>query len=128
MQEYDEEYQRNHEEFTKKQIARERNQQKFKENSKQRLSQILEKKFKTTMIGAIVSLEETFGYLWGHGERYEDLNIEEKRFRNLWEKARNEILNKGNNQCRGALDELINYEISPTKYQTKFIVRNENER
>ena len=38
---------------------------KFKNDSKERLSKILKKKVETTMIGALSSIEEHFGFLWG---------------------------------------------------------------
>ena len=37
---------------------------KFKHDSKHRLSKILKKKVETTMIGALSSVEEHFSFLW----------------------------------------------------------------
>ena len=37
---------------------------KFKYDSKERLSKILKKKVETTMIGALSSIEEHFSFLW----------------------------------------------------------------
>ena len=36
----------------------------YKNGSKERLSKILKKKVETTMIGALSSIEEHFGFLW----------------------------------------------------------------
>ena len=40
---------------------------KYKDSSKRRLSNILKKKFDTTIIGSLAAFEERFGELWGHG-------------------------------------------------------------
>ena len=37
---------------------------KYKAESKDRLSKILKKKIQTTMIGALSTIEENFGFLW----------------------------------------------------------------
>ena len=39
-------------------------EQKYKTDSKDRLSKIMRKKIQTTMIGALSSIEENFGFLW----------------------------------------------------------------
>ena len=39
-------------------------QEKFKNDSRVRLSKILKKKVETTMIGALSSIEEHFSFLW----------------------------------------------------------------
>ena len=68
---------------------------------------ILKKRFKTTMIGAIYEFEKAFGYLWGQDKDPDiDLTEKEERFFDLWEDARNKILNNGNNQLRKALSEI----------------------
>ena len=41
---------------------------KYKLDSKERLSKILKKKIQTTMIGALSSIEENFGFLWNNSE------------------------------------------------------------
>jgi hypothetical protein len=93
----------------------------YKENSKKRLLKNIEKKFKTTMIGALARFEEGFGDLWGHGKR--ELTSEELEFRKIWEDVRTEVLNNGNNQLRGAQDEIANYTMSWDKYHTELIVK-----
>jgi len=48
----------------------------YKSKSKDRLSKILKKKVETTMIGALSSIEEHFGFLWkGEGELSEEQQI-----------------------------------------------------
>lgn len=101
--------------------AKKDNEVRYKENSKKRLMQILEKKFKTTMIGALARFEKGFGHLWGHGQ--DDLTEEQLEYRKVWDEIRTEILTNGNNQLRGAQDELAQYTMSWDKYKTEFIVK-----
>ena len=59
----------------------------------------MEKRIKTTMIGALDKVEKNFGHLWGH---YKEgpLTEQEEDFAELWDFTRNQILNQGNNQIR----------------------------
>ena len=97
-----------------------RNEEKYRESSKKRLINNVEKKFKTTMIGSLASFEKYFGELWGHGG--EDLTPEELRFRELWEQARTEILNNGNSQLRIAQEEIAQYSMTWNRYHIDFLV------
>jgi hypothetical protein len=97
-----------------------RNEEKYRDNSKKRLINNIEKKFKTTMIGSLASFEKYFGELWGHGG--EDLTAEELRFRELWEQARTEILNNGNSQLRIAQEEIAQYSMTWNRYHIDFLV------
>lgn len=90
---------------------------KYKEDSKDRLSKLLKKKVQTTMIGALSTIEEHFGFLWA------DCKTEdEKRFKDLYNKVRSEILDKGNHQARNIDSELSQYEIEWLKYNLKIPV------
>lgn len=83
----------------------------------------VEKKFQTTMIGALAKFENAFGYLWGHNK---DNNLTEKElyFRDLWENTRLLILNNGNHQLRCALEDIRNYVGSRKyKYHYKFYMK-----
>ena len=75
-----------------------KNEESYKENSKKRLINNIDKKFKTTMIGSLAVFEKYFGALWGHGDS--NITDEQKHFRQLWEEARTDILNNGNTQMR----------------------------
>lgn len=79
-----------------------------KERSKKRLKEVGQQKIKTTMIGAIASIEEHFGYLWEH-----DLEMKD-----IFDIVRSEILDKGNTQIRNLEVELSNYDIVWTRYKT----------
>lgn len=69
----------------------------------QQLLASIQKKFQTTMIGAIAKFEKSFGYLW-----LQD-NSNREKFEDIWEYTRNEILNNGNKQSRAAINELTDY-------------------
>ncbi len=99
------------------------NNKKYKENSKKRLINILEKKFQTTMIGALAKFEESFGEMWGHGLDYDELNSIEKKYSQIWEMVRTEILNNGNAQFRATLNELEQYDVHWNRYKIDFIIR-----
>jgi hypothetical protein len=87
-----------------------------REESKYKLKNIIEKKFKTTFIGALSCFEEEFGFLWGHGKQDEDL-------KERWERARTKILNNGNNQARAVLNELQQYLVNWQGYTMNLPVR-----
>jgi len=99
------------------------NKAKSADNSKRRLIRNLEKKFKTTIIGALHHIELSFGHLWGF-ESDSPMTRENREYEELWQELRTEILNNGNNQLRACLDELAQYTVSWDKYQAQFIVSN----
>jgi len=84
----------------------------YKERSRCRLMTILEKKMKTSFIGALSQFEQHFGYLWGFGKQDGQLNSNELKFKRMWEDVRTNILNNGNNQLRAMQNELNEYDIS----------------
>ena len=59
-----------------------------------------------SIIGAISTFEEAFGFLWGHGSSDDKLSEEEEIMKEVWEKTRTAILNNGNNQIRSAKNEI----------------------
>lgn len=94
-------------------------------NKSEELIMNIEKRLKTTMIGAIAKFEERFAYLW------EEPNINRERYEDLWEETRNEILNHGNKQIRLAIKELYNFLDNKQgsfkeKYHYKFYFKNPN--
>tara|TARA_Y100000356_G_C11233206_1_gene276212 strand:- start:439 stop:813 length:375 start_codon:yes stop_codon:yes gene_type:complete len=97
-----------------------KNEESYKENSKKRLINNIDKKFKTTMIGSLAVFEKYFGALWGHGDS--NITDEQKHFRQLWEEARTDILNNGNTQMRIAQEEIAQYSMTWNRYKTEFIV------
>lgn len=95
-------------------------EEKYKAESKDRLSRILKKKIQTTMIGALSSLEENFGFLWNNESG--SLTKEQEIMKDLYNKVRSEILDKGNNQARNIDAELAHYDVEWLRYNIKIPV------
>tara|TARA_Y100000592_G_scaffold20589_2_gene31598 strand:- start:2838 stop:3197 length:360 start_codon:yes stop_codon:yes gene_type:complete len=94
--------------------------QKYRSDSKERLAKILKKKVQTTMIGALSSIEEHFGFLWDfEGEMSE----QQKLMYDLYQKLRSEILDKGNTQARNVDAELSQYDIKWLRYSVNIPVK-----
>ena len=87
----------------------------YKYDSKHRLSKILKKKVETTMIGALSSLEEHFAFLWTNRSGG-DLTPEQQIMYDTFQKVRSEILDKGNSQARNVDAELSQYDIRWLRY------------
>ena len=96
------------------------NDEKYRESSKKRLMKNVERKFKTTMIGALASFEKYFGELWGHEEG--GLSEEQIKMKQFWEQARTEILNNGNSQLRIAQEEIAQYTMTWNRYHIDFVL------
>jgi hypothetical protein len=94
----------------------------YKEVSKERLLKISKKKIQTTMIGALSTVEKSFGFLWGH-ESGEPLTPEQEHVKQLYDEVRSEILDRGNNQARNLEAEFNNYEINWLRYQITLPVK-----
>ncbi len=84
---------------------------------------VLTKRFQTTMIGALYIFEQNFGYLWGYNSNKELTPLQEQ-LSLQWEKARNEILNNGNNQMRKCLSDMD--KLSSIKYKYQINKRKDN--
>ena len=100
--------------------------ERYKYDSKDRLSKILRKKVETTMIGAISSLEDHFSFLW---TAQDSEMTEEKKFMfDIFQKVRSEILDKGNSQSRNIDAELNQYEVKWMRYSVEIPVKPNGER
>tara|TARA_B100000085_G_C18553613_1_gene516883 strand:+ start:1051 stop:1404 length:354 start_codon:yes stop_codon:yes gene_type:complete len=98
---------------------------KYKVASRERLSKILKKKIQTTMIGALSSIEENLGFLWeGDGEPTKDQQV----MKDIYQKIRSEILDKGNNQARNIDAELAQYDVEWLKYSVTIPVITKKEK
>jgi len=95
---------------------------KYISDSKDRLSKILKKKVETTMIGALSSIENHFGFLW-EVDRDEVPTAEKKLMYELYQKVREEVLNKGNTQARNIDAELSQYNVNWLKYRNVIPVK-----
>lgn len=94
----------------------------FQDESKNRLEKITTKKIKTTMIGALATIETIFGFLW-EPDQDGTLSNEKSHLYSLYEKARHEILDNGNNQIRNFKAELEQYNVEWKRYQLTLPVR-----
>jgi hypothetical protein len=96
----------------------------YNEQSKNRLSNQIEKKCRTTMIGSLAAFEDEFGHLWGHGLPPEELSNEQHEFRELWQYARTRILDDGNSNIRAIKSEISQYDIKWKRFVMEFNVNN----
>lgn len=92
-------------------------------NNQNDLLDMLETRFKTVMIGALSRFENSFGYLWKHGDDPQTQN--EKLFADKWDELRIDLLNHGNNQIRLALADTVDFFRKTNRYQYnyKFIMK-----
>jgi hypothetical protein len=90
---------------------------KYKEDSKDRLSNGIKKRIQTTMIGAISSIEEHLGFLWTENSPH----CEEMK--ELFFRLRSEILDKGNYQMRNIDAELAQYDVELLRFQIEMPVK-----
>lgn len=98
-----------------------KNTKRNKQNSVDNLKRIAATKFKTTMIFPLSILEISFGSYWGQGLPEDQLTPEQLMNRKKWNECRNNILNMGNNQLRGFLNELDQYSILWEGYKTDLV-------
>ena len=97
----------------------------YKDNSKRRLLNILKKKFDTTIIGSLAAFEDWCGELWGHGLSMNDLDEDQRYWRDLWMETRSKVLDNGNSNLRAAQNEISQYTLSWNRYVTNFYRNNE---
>lgn len=102
--------------------AKKNSEDKEKLYSRNRFITNLTKKFNTAMIGAIARCEDKFGFLWGHGSD-KPLTKDQKKYLELWQELRTDILNHCNNQLRACIDEASQYNMTWNKYRIDFIVK-----
>ena len=73
------------------------------------------------MIGALSSIEDNLGFLWNSNSD-KPLTKDQEELKNLYNKIRSEILDKGNNQARNIDAELAQYDIEWLRYSIKMPV------
>ena len=108
----------------KAELNRVKNKQVYQDFSKKKLMTSVKSKIKTTMIGALAAFEESFGFVWGHGQT--TLTAEQQKMKDEWDKTRTKILNTGNNQIRNSEEEIAQYEMNRKKDTLTFIIKGEN--
>lgn len=99
----------------------------YREDSKSRLKKIATQKIRTTMIGALSTIEKKFGFLWGLDENGRDKNgeltSEERELREIFDNIRSEILDLGNNQIRNLDTELNQYDVKWNRFHMTLPVK-----
>jgi hypothetical protein len=99
-------------------------EKRYKDASKRKLANTIEKKIKTTFIGAIAQFENFFGKEWGHGKTDDEKTELEAIAYEIWQQCRTVILNNGNNQIRAIENELEQYDIKWNRHQVNLEVKN----
>ncbi len=91
------------------------------QDSKDRLKQIADKKFRTCFISALSEFENIFGTeLWGHGLSEKDVTREQEVNKARWEHVRRKILDKGNAQSRALGKEIDLHRVEFEGYRMDF--------
>lgn len=90
-----------------------KNKDKIYENHRLYLQESLGKFMMTSLIGTIEIFEKSFGELWGHGKDEADLNDDEFYWREVWEFARTQLLDKGHKQQDKAKRAIEEYDLEP---------------
>lgn len=112
--------------FLKKSLEyRNARESRHKDLSRDKLFKTAKKKIQTTMIGALSTIEESFGFLWGLGIEENERSDEHRKIQELYEDARAKILDRGNTQIRSLEAEFINYDITRKKYLINLPVANQ---
>lgn len=88
----------------------------YKDKSKDRLAGNMKKKVQTTMIGALSSIEDHMGFLWGYNSD-EPLSDDQEKLRQIYEELRSDVLDKGNTQIRNVDAELNQYDVVWNRYR-----------
>ena len=101
-------------------------EQRNKEISKDSLFKSCKKKIQTTMIGALSTLEESFGFLWGFEGPEDELTKEQEHLKDIYEEARAKILDRGNTQIRNLESEFAGFEITKKRYKYTIPVKSPN--
>ena len=98
--------------------------EKHYQESKNQLINVVEKRIKTTMIGAIATIEESLSCFWKTEEG--SMNEEQKQIYNIFQDMRSKILDNGNNQIRLLEKDVDNFNIEAKKYHISFQIKPRN--
>ena len=112
--------------FMNQKIVDERKKQNLQNKAiyaKNKLKIEVEKRLKTTMIGALASFEEGFGEAIGLNS--DNPTEKQERLCDVWEDVRKEILDRGNRQIKIALEEIDCYDVQYGGFKYKFLRREE---
>lgn len=90
----------------------------MKQENVNKLTNNVEKRFQTTMIGSLARIEEYLGFVWGHNQ--DMLSVQQADNRQVWQDLRDDILDHCNYQMRGALTDIRKYLQEEAKEQVAF--------
>lgn len=92
----------------------------YKDESRKRLLKIASTKIRTTMIGALDSIEKKLESLWlSDGKPTNDQLILKK----LYDEIRQEILDRGNTQIRNLENEFEQYDVEWKRYKLQLPIK-----
>lgn len=103
-------------------------EERHRDVSRDKLFKAAKKKIQTTMIGALSTLEQSFGFLWGFDVPEEQRTPEQKKIYEIYEEARAQILDRGNTQIRNLDSEFVQYEIVRKKHYISLPVQSGEEK
>ena len=92
------------------------------------ITEAIEKRFQTAMIGSLARVEDYLGFVWGHNK--ETISVQQAENRQLWEELREEILDHSNYQMRCALNDLrktLQTMMSEDSYKETIVIKQPNE-
>ncbi len=95
-------------------------EEEYKNYSKMRLTNVIKKKFDSTIIGSLKYIEDSFGEIWGYGLEPSQLTEDQKYYRGVWEELRKNLLDHGHSNKRAVNNELSQYTISWNRYVMNF--------
>lgn len=98
-------------------------EQRYLDQSRKRLDKIVTTKMRTAFIGALAAFEDEFGFLWGQDSPEEELTKEQAEMRELWIRARTNVLNNGNTQLRAVRNEIANQTVKWNRHHIDFVVK-----
>ncbi len=82
------------------------------QTNRQSLIDSVNRRFTTSIIGALDAIQKDIGFLWGDQSSYNMLSPDQKRWRELWIDLRKTILDKGHAQARAAIADIETYNTS----------------
>lgn len=103
--------------FKHKEERQKKAKEEYKKESKERLKKIGQSKIRTAMIGALEVIEKNLQPYW------EDDSEGARELKSIYEKMRQEILDKGNTQIRNFESELEQYDVEWLRYRMQIPVK-----
>lgn len=97
----------------------------YASESKKKLQEKIEKQMTSIMVGSLNAIELEMGFLWGHNER-ETSEVQES-IKQLYEKVRGAIFDKGNSEIKKMRTEMDKYDVGCHQGSVTLPVLKQNE-